>query len=114
MVSELKRAALPAVIGLVGVSVYALLQATAPQPAPKLEAPRPISVKVEPAIRTLTRPTVVAFGEVRPAVRTELVAQVGGKVVATSSAFIEGGNFTPDDVLLFIEDMTIGPRWKRS
>ena len=104
MVSELKRAALPAVIGLVGVSVYALLQATAPQPAPKLEAPRPISVKVEPAIRTLTRPTVVAFGEVRPAVRTELVAQVGGKVVATSSAFIEGGNFTPDDVLLSIED----------
>ena len=104
MVSELKRAALPAVIGLIGVAAYALLQVTAPQPAPKLEAPRPISVKVEPAIRTLTRPTVVAFGEVRPAVRTELVAQVGGKVVATSSAFIEGGNFTPDDVLLAIED----------
>ena len=104
MVSELKRAALPAVIGLIGVAAYALLQITAPQPAPKLEAPRPISVKVEPAIRTLTRPTVVAFGEVRPAVRTELVAQVGGKVVATSSAFIEGGNFTPDDVLLAIED----------
>ena len=104
MVSELKRAALPTVIGLMGVAVYTLLQITAPQPAPKLEAPRPISVKVEPAIRTLTRPTVVAFGEVRPAVRTELVAQVGGKVVATSSAFIEGGNFTPDDVLLSIED----------
>ena len=104
MASELKRAALPAVIGLMGVAAYALLQITAPQPAPELEAPRPISVKVEPAIRTLTRPTVVAFGEVRPAVTTELVAQVGGKVVATSSAFIEGGHFTPDDVLLSIED----------
>jgi RND family efflux transporter MFP subunit len=104
MVSELKRAALPIVIGLVGVAAYILLQITAPQPAPRLEAPRPISVKVEPAIRTLTRPTIVAFGEVRPAVRTELVAQVGGKVVATSPAFIEGGNFTPDDVLLSIED----------
>ncbi len=104
MVSELKRAALPVVIGLVGVAAYTLLQITAPQPAPRLEAPRPISVKVEPAIRTLTRPTIVAFGEVRPAVRTELVAQVGGKVVATSPAFIEGGNFTPDDVLLSIED----------
>ena len=104
MVSELKRAAFPVVIGLVGVAIYILLQVTAPQPAPKLDAPRPIRVKVEPAIRTLTRPTVVAFGEVRPAVRTELVAQVGGKVVATSSAFIEGGNFTPDDVLLAIED----------
>ena len=104
MVRELQRAALPAVIGLMGVAAYTLLQITAPQPAPKLEAPRPISVKVEPAIRTLTRPTVVAFGEVRPAVRTELVAQVGGKVVATSPAFIEGGKFTPDDVLLSIED----------
>ena len=104
MASELKRAALPAVIGLMGVAAYGLLQITAPQPAPELEAPRPISVKVEPAIRTLTRPTVVAFGEVRPAVTTELVAQVGGKVVATSSAFIEGGHFTPDDVLLSIED----------
>jgi len=104
MVSELKRAALPVVIGLVGLAAYTLLQITAPQPAPRLEAPRPISVKVEPAIRTLTRPTIVAFGEVRPAVRTELVAQVGGKVVATSPAFIEGGNFTPDDVLLSIED----------
>lgn len=104
MVSELKRAALPAVIGLIGVAVYTLLQVTAPQPAPQLEAPRPIRVKVEPAIRTLTRPNVVAFGEVRAAVRTELVAQVGGKVVATSPAFIEGGNFTPDDVLLSIED----------
>lgn len=104
MASELKRAALPAVIGLMGVAAYTLLQITAPQPAPELEAPRPISVKVEPAIRTVTRPTVVAFGEVRPAVSTELVAQVGGKVVATSSAFIEGGHFTPDDVLLSIED----------
>ena len=104
MVSELKQAALPVVIGLVGLAAYTLLQITAPQPAPRLEAPRPISVKVEPAIRTLTRPTIVAFGEVRPAVRTELVAQVGGKVVATSPAFIEGGNFTPDDVLLSIED----------
>ena len=34
MVSELKRAALPAVIGLIGVAVYTLLQVTAPQPAP--------------------------------------------------------------------------------
>ena len=33
MASELKRAALPAVIGLMGVAAYALLQITAPQPA---------------------------------------------------------------------------------
>ena len=88
MVSELKQAALPVVIGLVGVAAYTLLQITAPQPAPRLEAPRPISVKVEPAIRTLTRPTIVAFGEVRPAVRTELVAQVGGVASSPTGAAV--------------------------
>ena len=108
MVSELKRAALPAVIGLVGVAAYTLLQITAPQPNPRLDAPRPISVKVEPATRTLTRPTVVAFGEVRPAVRTELVAQVGGKVVATSATSPLMMYSCPSKTL------TIGPRWKRS
>ena len=57
-----------------------------------------------PAIRTTTRPTVVAYGEVVPAVRTQLVAQVGGKVTRIAPAFTEGGQFAPADVLLSIED----------
>jgi RND family efflux transporter MFP subunit len=47
---------------------------------------------------------VVAYGEVRPAVRTELVAQVGGRITSISPSFIEGGAFGPGEVLLSIED----------
>ena len=104
MIAQLRRGAWPIGVGLAGIAVYVVLQATKPQPAPSMQAPRPISVEVIPAIRTTTRPTVVAYGEVRPSVRTQLVAQVGGKVTRIAPAFTEGGQFAPADVLLTIED----------
>jgi len=104
MIAQLRRAAWPIGVGVAGIAVYVVLQVTKPQPTPSLQAPRPISVEVVPAIRTTTRPTVVAYGEVRPGVRTQLVAQVGGKVTRIAPAFTEGGQFAPGDVLLTIED----------
>ena len=104
MIATLKRAAWPVGVGLAGIAAYVLLQVTKPEPAPSVQPPRPISVEVAPAVRTTTRPTVVAFGEVRPGIRTQLVAQVGGKITSIAPAFIEGGRFAPDDVLLTIED----------
>ena len=104
MIARLRRAAWPAGVGMAGIAIYALLQVTKPQPAPSIQAPRPISVEVTPAIRATTRPSVVAYGEVRPAVRTQLVAQVGGKITRIAPAFIEGGQFEPGEVLLSIED----------
>ena len=104
MIAQLRRAAWPIGVGLAGIAVYVVLQVAKPQPTPSLQAPRPISVEVVPAIRTTTRPTVVAYGEVRPGVRTQLVAQVGGKVTRIAPAFTEGGQFAPADVLLTIED----------
>ena len=104
MIATLRRAAWPVGVGLAGIAAYVLLQVTKPEPAPSVQPPRPISVEVVPAVRTTTRPTVVAFGEVRPGIRTQLVAQVGGKITSIAPAFIEGGRFAPDDVLLTIED----------
>lgn len=104
MIAQLRRAAWPTGVGMAGIAIYALLHVTKPQPAPSMQAPRPISVEVTPAIRATTRPTVVAYGEVRPAVRTQLVAQVGGKISRITPAFIEGGQFGPGEVLLAIED----------
>lgn len=104
MIAQLRRAAWPTGVGMAGIAIYALLHVTKPQPAPSIQAPRPISVEVTPAIRATTRPTVVAYGEVRPAVRTQLVAQVGGKISRITPAFIEGGQFGPGEVLLAIED----------
>lgn len=99
-----RRAAWPIGVAIAGVGIFALLQVTKPKPAPNIEPPRPTSVEVVPAIRATSRPTVVAYGEVRPAVRTELVAQVGGRITAISASFIEGGAFEPGQVLLNIED----------
>lgn len=104
MIARLKRAAWPVGVGVAGIAIYGLLQVSKPQPAPSVQPPRPISVEVVPAVRTTTRPTVVAFGEVRPGVRTQLVAQVGGKITAVAPAFIEGGQFEPGNILLTIED----------
>lgn len=104
MIATLRRAAWPVGVGLAGIAAYVLLQVTKPQPAPSVQPPRPISVEVVPAVRTTTRPTVVAFGEVRPGIRTQLVAQVGGKITSIAPVFTEGGRFDPDDVLLTIED----------
>ncbi len=104
MFTQLRRAAWPVGIGLAGIAVFVLLQVTKPRPAPKVDVSRPISVEVLPAIRATSRPTVVAYGEVRPAVRTQLVAQVGGRITAIAPSFIEGGAFAPGEVLLSIED----------
>jgi RND family efflux transporter MFP subunit len=104
MIAKLRQAAMPIGVGLAGIAMYALLQVTKPQPTPSIEAPRPGSVEVVPAIRAASRPTVVAYGEVRPAVRTQLVAQVGGKIMSIAPDFIEGGQFAPGEVLLTIED----------
>ena len=104
MIAKLRQAAMPIGVGLAGLAAYALLQVTKPQPTPNIEAPRPVSVVVVPAIRAASRPTVVVYGEVRPAVRTQLVAQVGGKIMSIAPDFIEGGQFVPGEVLLTIED----------
>jgi RND family efflux transporter MFP subunit len=90
MIARLKRAAWPVGVGVAGIAIYGLLQVSKPQPAPSVQPPRPISVEVVPAVRTTTRPAVVA--------------QVGGKITAVASAFIEGGQFEPGDILLTIED----------
>ena len=59
MIAKLRQATMPIGVGLAGIAMYALLQVTKPQPAPSIEAPRPVSVEVVPAIRAASRPTVV-------------------------------------------------------
>ena len=104
MIATLRRAAWPVGIGFAGIAIFALLQVTKPRPVPNIEPPRPVSVEVAPAIRAASRPIVVAYGEVRPGVRTQLVAQVGGRIDSIAPAFIEGGEFAPGEVLLSIEN----------
>ena len=106
MIAKLRQAVMPIGVGLAGLVIYGLLQVTKPQPTPNIEAPRPVSVNVAPAIRAASRPTVVVYGEVRPAVRTQLVAQVGGRITSIAPDFIDGGQFASGDVLLNIINQT--------
>lgn len=104
MFSRLKRAMLPTSVIVAGIGAFVLLQATKPVPESNIEPPRPTSVHAGAAIRSSTQLSVQTFGEVRPTVSTEVVAQVGGRIVEVSSEFVEGGGFARDEPLLMIED----------
>ena len=62
MIAKLRQAAMPIGVGLAGLAAYVLLQVTKPQPTPNIEAARPVSVEVVPAIRAASRPNVVVYG----------------------------------------------------
>ncbi len=104
MLTQVRRAFLPIGIGLIGIAVFYLLQYFKPRPAPSDGVPRPTTVRIASAIETEARPSVIGFGEVRPGVRTQMVAQVSGRIISVAQEFIEGGEFEDGDILLKIED----------
>jgi len=103
MIDRLKRLTLP--LSVIGVAVFivSVLIAARPQPDVNEEPPRPLRVHVVPAQQGDTQLVVETNGEVRSHVRSEVVAQVAGRVVAVSPEFIEGGAFNAGDTLLQIE-----------
>lgn len=103
MIDRLKRLTLPLSVIGVAVLIVSVLIAARPQPDVNEEPPRPLRVHVAPAQQGDTQLVVETNGEVRSHVRSEVVAQVAGRVVAVSPEFIEGGAFTAGDTLLQIE-----------
>jgi RND family efflux transporter MFP subunit len=61
-------------------------------------------VQVARAETRTTRITFTAQGEARPRTQATLAAQVGGRVVWTSPAFVDGGAFRQGDALLRLDD----------
>ncbi len=104
MLTRLKRASVPFAILAGGIAIYVLLQATKPQPDSSVEIPRPTRVYTQAAIIASTQLSVDVQGEVRARIDTDIVAQVGGTIVAVSPEFIEGGRILPNTPLLSIED----------
>jgi len=87
----------------IGALVFVVLTAT----KPKLERTQPPVPKPMVSVaRIKTRPQVVIIsgeGTVRPLREIQLVPQVNGKVVFTSRALVDGGEFDKGDVLLRID-----------
>ena len=86
-----------------GIGIYALLYAVKPEPDIKDEAPRALSVFVEPVTRSNIPLRVMTQGEVRARTQVDIVAQVAGRVVSVSEEFTEGGIVTPGVALVVIE-----------
>lgn len=67
-------------------------------------------IDLGPIVRTRALTTapmqldVITHGVVEPLRKVELAAEVGGRIVATHDALRAGGTFTPEDVLVQIDD----------
>lgn len=95
---------LPPLVLAAGFAVYALLHAARPLPGQTAEQPRPTRVHIVRTQIETAALQVHSQGEVRSRTEVDLVAQVGGRVVAVSPEFIEGGLVEPGVPLLQIED----------
>lgn len=87
-----------------GSLAVAVMLTMSRDPAPRKPAePTAILVDTIPVERVNTSFTVQSQGTVRPRIETLLSAEVSGTVVEMSDAFVAGGIFEPDDVLLRID-----------
>ena len=104
MRSRVKRVLVPLLVLLSGVRIVVLLDVTAPKPEIAIEAPRPIRVHTQAAAVATNQLTVQTNGDVRATLRSDLVAQVAGRIIEVSDEFVEGGRFLAGETLLRIED----------
>ena len=104
MAGKLVKIIAPIAVIAVSAGTFALLQASRPEPEKNEEGPRPTTVYTAPVIQENTALEVVTQGEVRSRTSIDLMSQVGGRIVAVSDEFVEGGRIEPDVTLLQIDD----------
>lgn len=93
------------IVVLAGVAALMVVMfATAPKPEEKNGAPRPPAVQFAVAHARPTTISISVQGEARPRVEATLAAQVAGRIVWASPAFVGGGAFREGEVLARIED----------
>jgi len=104
MLLKYMRLGAPLLVLALGVLMFLLLQATAPAPVQEPSRARPVAVHTHRVALSDERLWVQTQGEVRARTAIGLTAQVAGRVVEASPAYIEGGRFDPGMVLLRLED----------
>ncbi len=100
----MKSTLLPVLVIAAALAGYAALHAAAPEPEQDTTPVRPISVFTATVRAEQTQLSVRTQGEVRAATELDLVTQVGGRIVAVSPEFTEGGRVAAGETLLQIED----------
>lgn len=94
----------PVLVLVAGAVIIQVLIAAKPEPEKKDEPPRPISLYVDEVKAERVTIGVKTQGEVRPKTEIDLIPQVSGRIVAMSDSFNEGAEFTPDSMLMKIDD----------
>jgi RND family efflux transporter MFP subunit len=103
-VKKLIKFAAPVLVLVAGVVIIQVLVAAKPEPEKNEDEARPISLYVDEVKSERVTIGVKTQGEVRPKTEIDLIPQVSGRIVAMSDSFNEGAEFTPDSVLLKIDD----------
>lgn len=101
---KLFRYSAPVLVLAAGFVIVQLLVAAKPEPEKNDEEARPISLYVDEVKSETVRVAVTTQGEVRPKTEIDLIPQVSGRIVAMSESFREGAEFTPDSMLMKIDD----------
>jgi RND family efflux transporter MFP subunit len=101
---KITRILAPILVLAASVGAYAVLHATKPEPEKSNEGPRPTSVFTTKVTQRSVALEVTTQGEVRARTEIDLMSQVGGRIVAVSPEFTEGGMVEPGVSLLKIED----------
>ncbi len=107
LLAKVKKGAIYAAPLLViagGVAGVMLMVATAPKPEEKDKGPQAPAVQFAVAQARPASISVNVQGEARPRVEASLAAQVAGRIVWASPAYVEGGAFREGDVLARIDD----------
>jgi RND family efflux transporter MFP subunit len=102
----LKKIILPSSIVFIGTAIISVLVFAKPKPTPQpaAEEPAHVAVAVTEAMPKTMRLAVTTQGTVKPKREIDLVAQVSGQVVAADMAFVSGGFFDEQQVLLQIDE----------
>ena len=103
-VKKLLRLIAPVLVLVAGFVIVQVLVAAKPEPEKTDEPARPVSLYVDEVRSEMVTVMVRTQGEVRPKIEIDLVPQVSGRIVALSESFNEGAEFTPDTLLLKIDD----------
>lgn len=102
----LKKYTLPGGIIALGFALIVVLVVAKPkpEPGPVPEEPAKVKVTVTPSKQQNLRLLVNAHGSVLPKREIDLVAQVAGQIVNVEAAFVDGGFFAKDQLLIEIDE----------
>lgn len=109
-----KKVLYPLAVLALGMALAALVALNKPQQEVTSYERQPVSVRVTTVKSGAEYLTINSQGTVQPRSESALIPEVSGRVVWISSALVDGGSFSENDVLLRIDDADYRTALQRS